>query len=217
MPRVKTVAELQPFLGSIWEQVAKRIFRARLHPRRNFQKGELNPDLEAASYDALVEVKSSSARYAFQLIPRQMEGYAAMFENGSCPFPHILFAFFTHSLDGIVRKYGGRPSWVLARDLIRNARHLVVLDSQIVAHIVEQENIGIRQFGGYSPAILWPQKINRGLLKNPEQALRSFGLDTGKFHVVKRVVTVRFGSTTKRIQSVWVVQAGHGAAAEQLK
>lgn len=213
----KTAAELQPFLGSIWEQVAKRIFSARLHPTRNFKKGELNPDLESKTYSAWIEVKSSRTRYAFQLIPRQMERYAVTLKEGSCPFPAILFAFFTHSLDGIVARYGSSPSWMLARDLINRAKHLVVLDLCIVEHIVREESAGVRQFGGYSPAILWPQKVNARLLKNPEDALRSLGLVPDSFFIAKRMVTVRFGSTKKRIPSVWVLRADHLAAQKQLR
>lgn len=208
MASPKTVADLslKPFLGSVWEQVAKRIFRARLHPQRHFVKGQLNPDLESDHFDAWVEVKGARCRFAFQLSPQQINGYRAMVEDNPFPYSTVLFAFFTHTVRGVLANYGERQPWVLARDLVLRVSHLTVLDLQVVLHILEREKLETRHFRGYSPVILWPQQINVGFLRNHAAAFSRFELDPEKFSAEKRRVVARFGKTIKRIPSVWILQ-----------
>ncbi|GEM_PF-6208242 len=197
-------ADVRVLVGSTFEQVAKRIFEGKLHPKRSFQKGDLNPDLESETHDAWVEVKGTQSNRHFKLHPRQIDHYRQLLET---PFPYssVLFAFFAYGLRDIQSTYGQRSVGSLARQIVLYTEYLVVLDFAVVEAVLP--TLLKRRFASYGKLYLWAPEINQGFMSDPLVQLHKLGIDLNQFKVERKSVEAKVGRRTKRtIPSVWILK-----------
>ena len=197
--------DLRYYIGSVFEQVAKRIFHARLHPTRNFKKGDVNPDLEADEFGAWVEVRSSRLSSRFKFSPVQFEGYRQMIDGDPFPYDKILFAFFGHDLDEIHKRYQQKPLHLLARDLVLHTAYLLVLDFSVVERVIA--GLPLRNYQSWEEIFLWEHEINRKFIANPAGELKSLGFHSDYFAVTQKCTLLRWGLAARKfVPSVWVLQ-----------
>lgn len=211
--KVKTVkmVDVKNLVGSVFEQVAKRIFKGELEPDRHFRKGDLNPDLAAPDYDAWVEVKGTQANRSFKLHPTQVEGYRRLLET-PFPFSNILFALFAHEVYGVYARYGDKPPRQLAGDLVRQTRDLVVLDFSVVDRIIP--TLPMRRFKGYGKLYMWDQEINQRFLGDPLAELFRLGLKPDDFKIERGQIPISFARARATVRHVKVLKVQLAAANE---
>lgn len=182
---------VRQFVGEFFEKQAAKIFEARLVPMRNFNNGDIHPDLECGKLDAWIEVKATQETRYFKVYLNQVEKYRAILESGF-PYSRILYCFFSHRVFNISRDYIDVEK--LSRDLIAKTTRIVVLDFPLVLRIAQDlEVLDKYAESGYPPFYKWDHAINAGLDQNPKKTLAKFGLDPLRVGIKKAKIGLTHG------------------------
>lgn len=194
---------VRPVIGTFFQNLAGRMFRARVlrHPR--CREGEVYADLESDYYDARMEVKATLVERYFKVSSAQFENYRRSMEN---PFPYsfLWYIFFSHGVRNISKTYTDPED--LYRDLILNTIRVVVLDFSVVERIAAGlEVMSIYEHSGYIPFLKWLKGINPEIEADPRSKVIRLGLNPDNYEIGKKRIKIEYnGTVSKTILTVVV-------------
>lgn len=175
---------VRPVVGTFFQNLAGRMFKARVlhHPR--CVEGEVYADLESEHFDAFMEVKATLETRYFKVGATQFENYRRMMEN---PFPYryLWYIFFSHGVKNISKTYSNTED--LHRALILNTIRVVVLDFSVVERIAAGLEVESQyEESGYISFIKWLREINPAIEEDPRATVVELGLNPDDYEIGKK-------------------------------
>lgn len=195
---------VRQFVGMFFEELAERIFEAKMIPRRNFKDGDIHPDLECPKLDAWLEIKATQTARPFKIYLSQVDKYKVLLEN-SFPYSRIFYIFFSHQVFNISRDY--TDSKTLGRDLILNTSQVLVLDFSVVLAICQKLDVATEYaHSGFPPFYKWNHQINTELADWTEGSMNYFELNPEKHRIKKAQIELSYNET-KNVSPLTIISA----------
>ncbi len=182
---------VRQFIGMFFEELAERIFEAKMIPRRNFREGDIHPDLECSKLDAWLEIKATQSIRPFKIYLSQIDKYKKLLAD-AFPYSRIFYVFFSHQVFNISRDYTDPET--LGQDLVLNTIQVLVLDFPVVLAICQKLEVATEYaYSGFPPFYKWDHRINTELADWTEGSMNYLDLDTKRYRIKKAQIDLPYG------------------------